>query len=412
MLKLYNSMSRAKEAFKPRSKTEVRVFTCGPSIYKRPHIGNYRTFLYEDVLIKFLEYSGFRVKRVINFTDVEDKSIKEAKELHKNVSEVVDDCSKFFFGETELLKIKLPSHIPASSTCVDSAVRLIKILLQKGIAYEFKGSIFFDPLKFKDFGKLFHLDMSNWPKKKKHFWKDNYDGNHWHLGDFILWHGYKEGAKPFWDTEIGKGRPSWHVQDPAIIHQHLGSTIDINCGGIDNIYRHHDYNIAIMESVTGQRFAHYYLHGEHLLVDGRTMSKSKGNVLYPDHIISGDVIPEHLRFFLIYTPYRNKLNYTRRKFLKSVEYLNSIRDAVQILCSVGKKGETSGGEINSLIMRIEAVFEEKLNDNLDVKGAIDSIYKILSDLLILQKRELLTEEDSKAIKSNIMRIDSVLGILL
>ena len=411
MLKLYNSMSRTKEVFRPRSKDEVRIFTCGPSIYKRPHIGNYRTFLYEDVLIKYLEYSGARVKRVINFTDVEDKSIKEARELNKNVSEVVGDCSKFFFSETELLKIKLPKQIPASSTCVDTAVNLIKILLKKGIAYEFKGSIFFDPLKFEDFGKLFHLDMTRWPTEKKRFWKDNYDGNHWHRGDFILWHGYKKGANPFWDTEIGRGRPSWHIQDPAIIYEHLGSTIDINCGGIDNIYRHHDYNIAIMESVTGKKFAHYYLHGEHLKVDGKTMSKSTGNVLYPDDVIGGNIEPEHLRFFLTYSPYRNKLNFTQNAFSKSVKYLNSIRDAMQILSNITGEGEISDGKKDSLIKQIRIVFEEKLDDNLNVKDAVDSIYDILRRLLILKGKGLLSRKDSEMIKSRLMEIDTVFGFL-
>ena len=411
MLKLYNSMSRSKEAFKPMRQNIVKVFTCGPSIYKRPHIGNYRTFLYEDVLIKYLEYLGFKVKRIINFTDVEDKAIREAGRIGKEVADVVDDSSQYFFSEAKILKIKLPPKIPASSTCVDQAVSLIQVLLEKGVAYWYKGSVFFDPLKYEGFGKLFRLDMSKWPKKKKRYWKDNYDGNHWHRGDFILWHGYKEGSNPFWETAIGRGRPSWHIQDPAIIYEHLGESIDINCGGIDNIFRHHDYNIAVMESVTGKQFARFFLHGEHLIVNGRTMSKSKGNIVYPDHIIGDDILPAHLRFFLIYTPYRQKLNFTENKFKKASEYLDAYRAAARNLTSGRSYVSETNKNVDGLIKRIKPAFEEKMDDDLDVRGAFDCTREILEQLASYKEQSLLTRENTKAIKDCLKDIDLVLGVI-
>ena len=282
-MKIYNTMSRSVEQFKSRGKGRVKIFTCGPSIYRRPHIGNYRTFLYEDILVRYLEYQGYEVDRIINFTDVEDKTISEASKEKSSVKDITENAAEFFYREAEDLKIRLPLDIPKSSTSVNEAAMIIARLIEKGYAYRHGDNIFFDPLKKEDFGKLYRLDMSKWPEKKMRFKKDTYNGRRWNRGDFILWHGYTGGDEPFWDTPIGKGRPSWNVQDPAMIVKHLGDQIDINCGGIDNIFRHHDYNIAVMEAYTGKSFANYYMHGEHLFVNGKPMSKA-GEHLYPEHI--------------------------------------------------------------------------------------------------------------------------------
>ena len=198
--------------------------------------------------------------------------------------EMTANTTEYFRKETRELKIKLPEVLPSSSSTIDEAAEITKKLIEKGFAYRHKDGIFFDPLKVKDFGKLYGLDMSRWPSKKVRFKKDTYNGNRWNLGDFILWHPDKGEHIHFWDSVVGRGRPSWNIQDPAIIHKHLGEQVDINCGGIDNIYRHHDYNIAIMEALTGKEYASVYLHGEHLIVEGKTMSKSRGNILYPGEI--------------------------------------------------------------------------------------------------------------------------------
>ena len=180
----------------------------------------------------------------------------------------------------------MPERIPRSSTSVEQAVYLIRKLLEKGCAYRHKGDIFFDPLKFEGFGKLFRLDMSKWPKTRKRFKQDTYPGRRWNLGDFILWHGCRKGDKVCWDTEIGRGRPSWNIQDPAMISETMGYSLDIFCGGIDNLYRHHDYNIAVMESVSGKELSRYWLHGQHVLVGGKKMSKSLHNIVYPEDLLA------------------------------------------------------------------------------------------------------------------------------
>ncbi|MDD1661367.1 MAG: class I tRNA ligase family protein, partial [Methanomicrobiales archaeon] len=299
MLRVYNTMSRRKEAFLPRSPPVVTFFTCGPSIYQRPHLGNYRTFLYEDILERYLGFTGYHVERVLPFTDIEDKALAQAEKEGMSLSDLTSRVAEEFYGEACLLRLKPPTYNPRSSTTIEYAVELIERLLEKGIAYRYGPDIYFDPLKFKGFGRLFRLDMSRWPKKKRHFGKDTYPGIRWNYGDFILWHGERKGDPVVWETRIGKGRPSWNVQDPGMVIPFLGNSIDIHAGGIDNLYRHHDYNLAIVESLTGREFARYWMHGGHLLIDGKKMSKSRGNIVYISDLTSRGYAPEEIRFFLI-----------------------------------------------------------------------------------------------------------------
>ncbi len=423
MLNLYNSMTRTLEAFEPRDESgRVKIFTCGPSIYRRPHIGNYRTFLYEDLLVRYLEYLGYKVKRVINFTDVEDKTIIEADNQGRSMEEVTTDVADHFFHEAELLCMKLPAKIPRSSTSVLKASEIIAKLMKSGHAYAHNGDIFFDPLKYKDFGKLYRLDMSRWPDKKVRFRRDTYVGNRWNRGDFILWHGYRDGDSAFWDTPVGKGRPSWNIQDPAMIVQHLGLTVDINCGGIDNIYRHHDYNIAIMESLSGEDYAKYYLHGEHLVVDGKPMSKSRGNMLYPDDILGRGYAPHHLRFFLIYQPYRARLNYTHDRFRVQAERVDALRHTVNELLEGGPGSrkiarsavdgdERRDTEVGQAVARLPVVFEENMNANLGVGAAFDGLAGILGRLLRFRTQGRLNEADRRATTDALLGIDIVLKVI-
>ncbi len=417
-LRLYNTMSRSVERFKPRKSGEVKIFTCGPSTYRRPHIGNYRTFLYEDIVVRYLEYLGYHVRRVINFTDVEDKAIVEAENAGKDVEEITGAVQKHFFREAELLGLKLPPEIPRSSTSVDQAVEIIQKLVKDGHAYWDKGDVLFDPLTFDDFGKLFRLDMSKWPKKKVKFRKDTYNGNRWNLGDFILWHGH-DNEKPgsaYWDTEIGRGRPAWNIQDPAMILQQLGTQVDINCGGIDNIYRHHDYNIAIMESHSGKTYANYYMHGEHLIVDGTPMSKSRGNILYPDNLVERGYDHKHLRFFLIHEHYRKKLNFTDETFECTIGRLERVRSLVEKLTersasSGKKKSNGSKSSVDQLVDSIESQFVKHMNDDFSVGVAFNAVTDTLEEIAKSDGGDQLNRDQKNRITRQLQSIDTVLGVL-
>ena len=388
----------------------MKMFTCGPSIYQRPHIGNYRTYLFEDVLQRYLEYGGYQVIRALNFTDVEEKSIQEAQKHHRGVLEWTEHCGRLFFKELQLLRVKPPTYNPKSSTSVEEAVCLIQKLLKQGHAYWYKQNVYFDPLTFKGFGKLAHLDMSRWPRVKKRFHKDTYAGNRWNMGDFILWHGYKKSDTVYWDTAIGRGRPAWNVQDPAMVLQTLGASLDIYCGGEDNLVRHHDYTIAVAESVTGKPLARYWLHGAHLLVDGKKMSKSRGNVIYLSDLLQAGYTSEDIRFFLIYGHYRKRLNFTYDKLKKTAEKLNQAREMIEIIQHAGAGVQESDGVVEGLIRRLQREFAKNMDDDLNVKKAFDELVRTLSRLTRLARMNKVTTKDAQRIIDTLKNIDRVVQV--
>ncbi|MDR3568275.1 MAG: class I tRNA ligase family protein [Syntrophobacteraceae bacterium] len=411
MLELYNTMTRKRELFRPMD-SPVRMFTCGPSIYSAPHIGNYRTFLWEDVLLRYLEYLGHDVERVINLTDIEDKAIEEAVSRGMPVGELTGGNAERFVDEAGRLRIKLPERIPRASTSVDQAVYLIGRLLDKGYAYRHEGDIFFDPLKFKDFGKLFRLDMSKWPKTKKRFKQDTYPGRRWNLGDFILWHGCGEEDKVCWDTAIGRGRPSWNIQDPAMISESLGYSLDIFCGGIDNIYRHHDYNIAVMESVSGKELARYWLHAEHVLAGGKKMSKSLGNIVYPGDMVERGFSWEQIRFYLLSKHYRKRLNLDMDAASAQGMRLQGIRETVRDLLTRNGQGETVQKEtVEGLINSLTVSFEEAMNNDLDTPSAVAGLSETVKRLQAIHRSGGLGETHTQMIEDRLRKADSVLQFL-
>src|SRR5208337_4062858 len=401
MLQLYNTMTRQKEPFRPENghaRGVVRMFSCGPSIYSPPHIGNYRTFIWEDVLQRYLAYQGYEVKRAINLTDIEDKAIEEAQERGLTVGELTGAIAGRFIEEAGRLRIKLPERIPRSSTSVQQAVYLIRKLIEKGYAYRHKADIFFDPLKFKDFGKLFRLDMSKWPKTRKRFKRDTYPGLRWNLGDFILWHGCEAGDEVCWDTEIGRGRPSWNVQDPAMISETLGYCLDIFCGGIDNLYRHHDYNIAVMESVSGKELARYWLHGQHVLVGGKKMSKSLRNIIYPEDLIDQGFSWEQIRFYLMSRHYRKRIDMNVDQAHKARSRLEALREmAADLLRGTGVEKTINDQAVSELTVEMKVAFETAMNNDLDSPSAVNAVFGAVQRLHSLQKAGGIGREQTRAI---------------
>ncbi len=417
LLKVHNTLSRKAEEFRPHENQRVKMFTCGPSVYRRPHIGNYRTFLYEDLLQRYLEYLGYDVVRLISLTDIEDKAIVEAKKEKVMVKELAERNRRIFTEDSKLLRMKRPTYsacmMVCSSTAVEETVKLIKTLMKKGYAYYYthggRRNVYFDPLKFAGFGKLSKLDMSNWPKKKRRFHKDTYVGTRWNKGDFILWHGYKESDADQWDTEIGRGRPAWNIQDAATITKYLGLTVDAVCGGIDNLARHHDYTIAVVESVSGQELAHYWFHGQHLFVDGKKMSKSQGNVYYPSDMMRRGYTGRHMRFFLLYGHYRRRLNFTLEKMRRTSRKLDVFKNMVHGLEKA--KSEETYWKTKKLIGDLVTVFESNMNNDLDVKAAFDALFSVVEKLNDLAKRNKLRHEDACTAMDNLRKVDTVLQVI-
>ncbi|MCF8061917.1 MAG: class I tRNA ligase family protein [Deltaproteobacteria bacterium] len=413
-LRLRNTLTREKEPFRTLKAGQVKLFTCGPSTYRPPHLGNYRTFLYEDVLHRYLELSGYRVQRLMNQTDVEDKAIAEAAEKGVSLEELTRPVEERFIREARLLDMVMPERPPKSSEAVDQAVRLIQDLMEKGYAYRHEGDVFFDPLKFEGFGKLFGLDMSRWPKKRRRFRRDTYSGRRWNLGDFILWHRYREkrDGAVYWDTDIGRGRPAWNIQDPAIITRDLGYRIDIACGGVDNLYRHHDYTIAVIEALTARTFSRFWLHGEHVLVDGAKMSKSKGNIVYLSELLDQGYEPAHVRFCLLARHYRETLNLTSRLLRWSREQVEGAREKIGELEEEARKAP-SRKEDDERDDTLLQSFRERMDDDLDLPGAWEALVHRLRSMTHERREGRIEPFEAEAgrVVRSLEEIDQVLGVL-
>jgi len=404
MLHLYNSMGKRLEVFRPVNPRVVNIFTCGPSVYQRAHIGNFRTFLFEDVLVKYLEYSGYKVKRGMNFTDIEDKAVLEAEKRHTTVKHLTEENIASFLDEMALLKIKKPDYLPRASRSVSEAVKIIESLVTCGAAYWHHGDVYFDPLKFKGFGKIYGLDMTRWPKTKRRFSRDTYPGMRWNLGDFILWHGRKEEERDYWKTSVGAGRPAWNIQDASMVNRYFHETLSIYCGGIDNLIRHHDYTRAILESVGPYTMARYWLHCQHLFVKGQKMSKSKGNIYYTETLLADGYSPAEIRFFLISNHYRKRINYTEKNMRRAKDRLHKLKALAHgIATRAAGKYRRRSRTADSL----QNAFVRHMDNDLRLGEAIDSVQFLLSGI----NPEALKPDEAADILSRLRDMDKVLNVL-
>jgi len=360
--------------------------------------------LFEDILVRHLEYSGYKVTRGMNFTDIEEKAIDEANKRKVDVKRLTQENIAEFIKEMHLLTMKVPEYLPKASESVGEAVQIIKQLVTAGIAYWHKGNVYFDPLKFPGFGKLFGLDMKKWPGQKRRFHKDTYPGIQWNLGDFILWHGEKKGESVSWDTEIGRGRPAWNIQDPAMIRPYFHEPLAIYCGGIDNLYRHHDYTLSILESITNYPLAEFWLHCQHLFVKGEKMSKSKGNVYYIDTLLNQGYSAAEIRFFLIYGHYRTRLNYSRSAMIKAAAKLKSLKN---IVSQIHKININESCYDANMAQKVKGTFCRGMDSDLNVKEALDGIYNMLSGLDLSR----LNANEASGIMAGLREIDGVVKII-
>jgi len=404
VLNLFNSLGKRMEEFVPANASVTNIFTCGPSVYQRPHIGNYRTFLFEDILVRYLEYCGFRVMRGMNFTDIEDKALVEARRRGTTLRRLTGENIGIFTKEAKQLRMKSPDFLPRASENVESAVEIIESLLRKGTAYRHGTNIYFDPLKFPRFGTLYGLDMRRWPKKKIRFHQDTYPGMRWNRGDFILWHGCRADDRVCWDTSLGSGWPAWSIQDPSMIAPLFDEPLSIYCGGIDNLVRHHDYSLAVLESIRPYPMAKYWLHCHHLYVDGEKMSKSLGNIVYVDRLTKKGFTAQEIRFFLIDGHYRRRMNYREDRFRESAEKLYALRDRGRGIAKKARGLSRSGSETAG---RLETFFRAGMDDDLQVGKAIDS----MSGLLAEKDGIGLPREEASALLHSLRQIDRVLQVL-
>lgn len=368
-LKLYNYLARQKETFQPLKKGKVDLYTCGPTVYDRVHIGNLRTYVFEDVLKKTLIHNGYKVKHVMNITDAEDKIIKKMREKKKTLKEVTVPYTKIFFSDSKKLNIKKADFYPRATANIKEMISLIERLLKKGFAYKGKNdSIYFDVAKFKNYGRLSLLDRRE-IKSGVRIEADEY--NKKNVGDFVLWKATKPG-EPSWKTPFGSGRPGWHIECSAMSMKYLGESFDIHAGGVDLLFPHHENEIAQSETATGKKFVNFWVEGEHLLVKGQRMAKSLGNFYTLEDIEKKKFNPLSFRYLALSAHYRSKLNFTWEALQNAQHTYQRLKN---IVGSIKKeKSPTAGGNQKYL-----SEFAKATNDDLNMPQALAVLWKLIRD---------------------------------
>jgi cysteinyl-tRNA synthetase len=405
-LRFYNTMTRRKEEFKPINDGHVRMYTCGPTVYGYAHIGNLRTFIFEDLLRRYLRYKGYRVTQVMNLTDVDDKTIKGSRARGVSLREYTAEYKDAFFEDIDALGIERAEIYPEATAHIPEMVGLVKKLKDKGFAYETDGSVYYKISRFADYGKLSRMKMDAL-KAGARVAADEYEKEQ--VSDFALWKGWDEDdGDVFWETELGKGRPGWHIECSAMSMKYLGEQFDIHTGGVDNIFPHHENEIAQSEAATGHRFVNFWLHAKHLIVEGRRMAKSFGNFYTLRDVLAKGYSPLAIRYLLMATHYRQQLNFTFDALEAAHNGLERYHDFIANIGDVTL--ETDGGEADGYIEKAKKGFEVALDDDLNISPALGEIFNFIRDINRLKSENRLSKAEARRVLETINRFDSVLGL--
>jgi cysteinyl-tRNA synthetase len=410
-LKFYNTLTRKKEIFKPINKGVVHIYSCGPTVYDYAHIGNWRAFIFYDLLRRYLKYRGFAVKQVMNLTDVDDKTIRNSQKEGVSLSQFTEKYAKIFFEDMKTLNIEKAEICPKATEHILDMVALIKKLMKNGYAYRGEdGSIYYSVSAFRDYGKLSKLKINELVAgarvKQDEYTKEN-------AQDFALWKAWsEEDGDVFWETEIGKGRPGWHIECSAMSMKYLGETFDIHTGGIDLIFPHHENEIAQSEGATGKKFVNYWIHNDHVLIDGKKMSKSLGNFFTLKDLLDRGHDPKAIRYALISTHYRSKLNITDEVLVaakNAVERLANFIDALKEIKTEPKAG-SENKSLTALAKKTGQEFEKHMDDDLDTNNALASIFEFVKKTNKMIEKGKIGKKNAQSCLELMKKIDTVLGL--
>ncbi len=405
MIKFYNTLTRKLDEFVPYEDNIVRIYSCGPTVYDYAHIGNFRSYVFSDLLRRFLKYKGYKVIHVMNITDVDDKTIRNSKEKNMSLKEYTEKYTDEFFKDLETLNIEKVEYYPRATEHINDMIELIKKLDKNGYIYESNGSIYYKISKFKNYGKLSKLDLS---KAKDGARVDVDEYNKEDVKDFVLWKAKKE-DEPFWETPYGEGRPGWHIECSTMSMKYLGETLDIHTGGVDLIFPHHENEIAQSEGATGKTFVRYWLHCEHLIVEGEKMSKSKGNFYTLRDILSQGFSPMAIRYLLLSVHYRKQLNFTKESLNgaeQAVDRIHSFYNSIKQLKTTKDKTNIK----DKLKPHLEE-FDKNMEDDLNIAAALGNLFDFIHTTNKFIEKHKISHEDKTFILESLKKIDSILGIL-
>ncbi len=406
MVKFFNTLTGRKETFVPLTPGEVKLYTCGPTVYDFAHVGNFRAYLFEDLLKRALVFMGYKVTHIMNITDIDDKTIRGAKAEGVDLDTYTQKYIDAFFADLDTLNIARADRYPRATKHIPEMVAIVKGLIRKGFAYEKDGSYYFSIAKFPTYGRLSKINLDELqPGQRVDL--DEYEKESVH--DFALWKTKKEG-EPFWETEIGPGRPGWHIECSAMSSKYLGETFDIHCGGVDNIFPHHENEIAQSEAYSGKKFVNYWLHCHHLVRDGEKMSKSRGNTITVSEILTVKKNPAALRFLLLSTHYRKTLNFTFEALDQAEAALGRINEfAGKVKYGEFPKGKTQA--VEKLFKQAEKKFADGLSDDLNISIAITALFNLINKVNVAIARADFRSQDALNADRLMNSINKVLGII-
>src|SRR5579862_9654133 len=402
-----NTLGGRKEPFVPLHPGEARIYTCGPTVYDYAHIGNFRTFVFQDILRRFLRSRGFKVTQVMNFTDVDDRIIANAAAAGVSIRDYTDKYISAFLADRKALALETPEHMVRATDNIEDMVKLIERLTAKGFTYVSDGSIYFRISKFHDYGKLSKMD-SGGIQAGARVDVDQYDKAD--ARDFALWKAPKPGEY-FWETRVGPGRPGWHIECSAMAMKYLGETIDIHTGGVDLIFPHHENEIAQSEAATGKPFVNLWLHAEHLIINGEKMSKSLGNFYTLRDLFAKNKKPSTIRFLLLSVPYRRQLNFTADSLKQAESSVIRLRNFVSRLKSEQFPAGSSAA-MRKRAEKAESDFDAGLADDLNTAQALAAVFDLVRDVnTAMDQREFL-QPDAPRILAAMEKFDRVLAVLV
>jgi cysteinyl-tRNA synthetase len=403
---LQNTLTGRKEPFVPRTPGEVRIYTCGPTVYDFAHIGNFRTFVFQDVLRRFLRMKGFRVVQVMNLTDVDDRIIANAAAAGIGIREYTEKYIQAFLDDSRALGLERPEQMVRATDHIEDMVALIERISQKTLTYQSDGSIYFRISKFPAYGRLSKIDMSGIQAGAR-VDVDRYDKAD--ARDFALWKAPKPGEH-FWETRIGPGRPGWHIECSAMAMKYLGETLDIHTGGVDLTFPHHENEIAQSEAATGKPFVRYWLHAEHLLVEGAKMSKSLGNFYTLRGLFKQGHKPSTIRFLLASVPYRRQLNFTMDGLTQAASSVERLRNFTARL----RTEKFPPGENESIAAGARQAaedFEKGLEDDLNTAQALAAVFDLVRDANTAMDRGEFRQGNGAAILAVLEKFDAIFAVV-
>jgi cysteinyl-tRNA synthetase len=405
-LKLHNTLSGKTEPFVPQVAGGVKMYTCGPTVYDYAHIGNFRTFVFQDVLRRYLKQRGLKLNHVMNLTDVDDRIIANAAAAKVGIREYTEKYAQAFFADCKALSVESPEHWIRATDHIPDMVKLIERLQQKSFTYDSEGSIYYRIAKFPEYGKLSKVDLTGIQAGAR-VDNDRYEKES--ARDFALWKAPKPGEH-FWETEIGAGRPGWHIECSAMAMKYLGETLDIHTGGIDLAFPHHENEIAQSEGATGKPFARYWVHAEHLLVEGEKMSKSLGNFFTMRDLYAKGYKPSALRYALASVPYRRQLNFTFDGLTQATNSVDRLRTFADRL----KQGNFPAGSPAGLKERAAKALDEfdaGLADDLNTAVALAAAFDFLREANIAMDGGTFGREDVEAALKFLQKFDEVFAVI-